>query len=174
MADTLKPLSCPACGKTMEKVFIPSQGINIDICTEGCGGIYFDNREFDKFDEKNEDISEILTKIEGKSFISPNETMTRVCPNCGAKMVKNHSSVKQQIEIDECYTCGGRFLDNSELVKIREEYENNEERDEDIMRYVYQKVGRQLAEQERKFSEISTHDKTYVRKIFDVLTRHKS
>jgi Zn-finger nucleic acid-binding protein len=174
MADTLKPLTCPACGKTMEKVFIPSQGINIDICTDGCGGIFFDNREFDKFDEKNEDISAIIAKIEGKTFSKPNESMTRVCPNCGAKMVKNHSSVKQQIEIDECYTCGGRFLDNSELVKIREEYENNEERDEDILRYVYQKVGHQLAEQERKYSEIGTHDKTYVRKFFDVLTRHRS
>ena len=174
MADTLKPLTCPACGKTMEKVFIPSQGINIDICTDGCGGIFFDNREFDKFDEKNEDISAIIAKIECKTFSKPNESMTRVCPNCGAKMVKNHSSVKQQIEIDECYTCGGKFLDNSELVKIREEYENNEERDEYILRYVYQKVGRQLAEQERKYSEIGTHYKTYVRKFFDVLTRHRS
>lgn len=174
MADTLKPLICPACGKTMEKVFIPSQGINIDICTDGCGGIYFDNREFDKFDEKNEDISEIMAKIEGKTFTTPNETITRVCPNCGAKMVKNHSSVKQQIEVDECYTCGGKFLDNKELIKIREEYENNEERDEDILRYVYQKVGRQLAEQERKYSEITTHNRTYIRKIFDVLTKNKS
>ena len=174
MADTLKPLICPACGKTMEKVFIPSQGINIDICTDGCGGIYFDNREFDKFDEKNEDISEIIAKVEGKTFTAPNESMTRVCPNCGAKMVKNHSSVKQQIEVDECYTCGGKFLDNKELIKIREEYENNEERDEDILRYVYQKVGRQLAEQERKYSEITTHNRTYIRKIFDVLTKNKS
>ena len=40
MADTLKPIKCPACGNTMEKVFIPSAGINLDICTDGCGGIY--------------------------------------------------------------------------------------------------------------------------------------
>ena len=65
-------------------------------------------------------------------------------------------------------------MDNKELIKIREEYENNEERDEDILRYVYQKVGRQLAEQERKYSEITTHNRTYIRKIFDVLTKNKS
>jgi Zn-finger nucleic acid-binding protein len=172
MADTLKPLNCPACGKQMEKIFIPSQGINIDICTEGCGGIYFDNREFDKFDEKHEDISEILAKLEGKKFSDTNETMTRVCPNCGAKMVKNHTSIKKEIEIDECYSCGGKFLDNKELVKIRNEYENNEERDEDILRYVYQKVGHELAEQERRYSEIDKNHKTYIRKLFNVLTRN--
>ena len=49
--DTLETIKCPACGKEMEKVFIKSEGINIDICTEGCGGIFFDNREFDTFNE---------------------------------------------------------------------------------------------------------------------------
>ena len=93
-----------------------------------------------------------------------------VCPSCGAKMVKNHSSIKKEIEVDECYTCGGKFLDNKELVKIRNEYENNEERDEDILRYVYQKVGGELAEQERKYAEIGTGRKTFVRKLFNKLT----
>lgn len=88
MADTLKPIKCPACGNTMEKIFIPSAGINLDICTDGCGGIYFDNREFGMFDESNEDISKILEKVQGKKFAKVNEEMTRVCPNCGAKMVK--------------------------------------------------------------------------------------
>ena len=68
MADTLKTLKCPACGKDMEKVFIPSEGINLDICTQGCGGIYFDNREFQEFDEKDEDISKILEKISNRKF----------------------------------------------------------------------------------------------------------
>ena len=169
MADNLKTLTCPACGKTMEKVFIPSQGINLDICTEGCGGIYFDNREFDKFDEKHEDISEILKKIDGKTFAAVNETMTRVCPVCGAKMVKNHSGINHNIEIDDCYSCGGKFLDNSELIKIREEYENNEQRDEDILRYVYKKIGPKLAEQDEKYANISTR-KTFVRSLFGKLT----
>ena len=87
-------------------------------------------------------------------------------------MVKNHTSIKKEIEIDECYSCGGKFLDNKELVKIRNEYENNEERDEDILRFVYQKVGHELAEQERRYSEIDKNHKTYIRKLFNVLTRN--
>lgn len=150
MADTLKTLNCPACGKAMEKVFIPSQGINIDICTQGCGGIYFDNKEFDKFDEKGEDISTILEKISNKNFEKVNDSIGRNCPNCGAKMVKNSTSIHQNISVDDCYTCGGKFLDNGELQKIRAEYENNEERDLDILKYVYNHVGQDLAEADEK------------------------
>ena len=86
--DTLETIKCPACGKEMEKVFIKSEGINIDICTEGCGGIFFDNREFDKFNEEHEDISLIEEKLKGKTFeaVEDNE---RICPACGGKMVKN-------------------------------------------------------------------------------------
>lgn len=153
MADTLKTLKCPACGCEMEKVFIPSAGINLDICTAGCGGIYFDNREFENFDEKDEDISKIIEKISGKNFAAVDESATRICPNCGAKMVKNHSSVSQKIEVDDCYSCGGKFLDRGELLKIRDEYDTVEERDEDILRYVYREVGQELAETDKRYSE---------------------
>lgn len=170
MVDTLKKINCPACGKLMEKVFIPSQGINLDICMHGCGGIFFDNREFDKFDEQQEDVSEILDELEGKNFVKANENMTRVCPNCGSKMVKNHSSIKNEIEIDECYNCGGKFLDNGELIKIRQEYENNEQRDDDILKYVYKKVGKKLAAQEEDYSNTLNTRKTFVRTLFNKLT----
>jgi Zn-finger nucleic acid-binding protein len=171
MADTLKTLTCPACGKTMEKVFIPSEGINLDICTEGCGGIYFDNREFNDFDEQNEDITKILEKIENKTFDRVSENQTRHCPNCGGIMVKNHSSIKKEIQVDDCYNCGGKFLDNAELVKIREEYESNEERDADILRHVHSHIGVELAEQARRYAEIDPNKDTYVRKLFRFLTK---
>ena len=48
-------------------------------------------------------------------------------------MVKNYSSVKREISVDECYTCGGKFLDNGELRKIRDEYRTAEERGQDVV-----------------------------------------
>lgn len=169
MADSLKVLKCPACGKDMEKVFIPSEGINLDVCTDGCGGIFFDNREFDDFDEKDEDISAILSKIENKEFEKVDTSAVRFCPNCGAKMVKNSSSIHNTIEVDDCYSCGGKFLDRDELVKIRAEYDTADQRDEDILRYVYKNVGQELAELDQAHSEIVPH-KTFVRKLFYKLT----
>lgn len=165
MADSLNTLTCPACGKVMEKVFIPSQGINIDICTNGCGGIFFDNREFDKFDEQHEDVSEILKNITGKSFEPVDSSKDRICPSCGSKMVKNHTSVKGEIEVDDCYVCGGKFLDNDELQKIRAEYENNEQRSVDVLKYVYSTVGKELAEVDDRYVN-SKLDRDLAQKLF--------
>lgn len=164
MADTLQKIKCPACGREMEKVFIPSEGINLDICTQGCGGIFFDNRELDKFDEKDEDISKILEQIDGKDFIKVSEDSVRICPNCGQKMVKNYSSVHNNIEIDECYSCGGKFLDRDELVKIRAEYDTEEDRSEDVLRAVYKTVGQELAEQDRQYAKIKS-DRSLLRSL---------
>ena len=66
MAKNFDEIKCPACQKVMTKVFVPSAGVNVDICLDGCGGIYFDNREFKKMDEESENIDPILNAIQGK------------------------------------------------------------------------------------------------------------
>jgi len=132
MADNFEIIKCPACQKEMKKVFISAKGINVDVCTDGCGGIYFDNREFKHFDEQHENIDEILNVLKDKTFDKTDETKVRVCPYCSTNMVKNYSSINKQVQIDECYTCGGKFLDNGELEKIRGEYLNEEARSADF------------------------------------------
>jgi len=144
MADTLQPICCPACGKIMRKVFIPSEGINVDICVDGCGGIYLDNREFNKFDEQAENIDEILKAVEGKTFEPVDESLPRSCPVCGSRMVKNYASAKREIQVDDCYSCGGKFLDNGELQKIRAQFETEEERAAATMQELYDTVGVKL------------------------------
>lgn len=160
MADTLKPLICPACNKTMDKVFIPTEGINVDICTN-CGGIYFDNRELEHFDENKEDVSKIMEKLEGREFEKVPADIERHCPNCGNKMVKNFSSIDKSIEIDECYNCGGKFLDNSELTKIRAEYETEAERSEDVLQYMYSQIGADLAKADEAYCETKLNRSLY-------------
>lgn len=112
-------MNCPACGKQMQKVFIEDANINVDICTDGCGGMFFDNRELEKFDEEHENADEIFKKIEGKEFTAVDENELRICPICDIPMVKLGG--KNSVQIDVCNKCGGKFLDNGELQKIREE-----------------------------------------------------
>lgn len=144
--DTLDTIICPACGKKMEKIFIKTEGINIDICTNGCGGIFFDNREFDKFNEEHEDITAIENALKNKTFQQIAENIERICPACGATMVKNTTKSGGEVQIDDCYICGGKFLDYGELEKIRKEYINDKARKDDAIKYLYQKVGNELHE----------------------------
>jgi Zn-finger nucleic acid-binding protein len=119
MADTKEIIKCPACGKEMTKVFIDGANISIDICTEGCGGMLFDNRELEKFDEKSENAEEILNKVRGKNFTPVDEKKHRICPVCNSIMVKN-GAANGEVMIDLCNVCGAKFLDHGELERIRE------------------------------------------------------
>ena len=74
------------------------------------------------------------------------DSLPRYCPACGAKMAKNFSSIKKTITVDECYSCGGKFLDHGELSAIRQEYEDDTARTADTMRFVYDEVGMKLNE----------------------------
>lgn len=168
MVDNFKTIKCPACQKEMHKIFVPSEGINVDVCVDGCGGVYFDNREYKQFDEQHENIDEICKALEGKEFIKVDGSLPRTCPVCGARMVKNHTSVKQQIQIDECYSCGGKFLDRGELINIRSEYVTEEERSADVVRKVYDTVGYDLKMLELNSMELK-QKRSVFKRLFDKL-----
>lgn len=166
MADNHETLKCPACQKVMTKVFVPKEGVNIDICLDGCGGMWFDNREFKYFDEQNENIDEISEAIKGKTFEKVDESNHRSCPACGARMAKNYSSIKKEIQIDECYSCGGKFLDNSELEKIRAEYATEAERSQDTIKFMYDTVGVKLQALREEQQELAK-SRSPLKKLFD-------
>ena len=153
MADNQEIINCPACGKRMHKVYMSEQNINLDVCVNGCGGIYFDNREFKTVDEPHEDISPLIKALEGKTFKKVDESETRICPVCGMNMVKHYASAKHEVQIDECYGCGGIFLDNGELEKIRAEYATEEERAADAVNELYKKAGVELGEFKAKHEQ---------------------
>ncbi len=125
MSDTIEILTCPACGAEMKKIFIPSKGINVDICTDNCGGIFFDNKEFQQCSSSQEEIPEIKELLEDKNFMPVDESKTRICPTCKTPMAKTKTF---GIQIDTCYNCGGIFLDNQEFEKIRAQIKPKKQR----------------------------------------------
>ncbi len=137
-------IKCPACGCEMEKVYMPDANVFLDVCVNGCGGIYFDNREFDKFDEPHEDITPLKKVLDNKQFKSVDTTAERICPVCGNIMVKNYASSRHQVQVDECYHCGGKFLDHGELNFIRSQYTTSKERTEDVIKELKAAVGMDL------------------------------
>ena len=146
MKDTQETLFCPACGKDMKKIKMRKEGVFLDVCINGCGGIYFDNRELEKFDENSEDISDLVAAYEGKTFKKVDQDIDRVCPCCGGNFVKNFVSAKREIQIDDCYNCGGKFFDHEELVKMRAQYGNTQERIDDVVNYIYSNSDGKISE----------------------------
>ncbi len=137
MSDTKENLVCPACGNTMTKIYDEEKGINIDICLNGCGGILFDNRELDKFDENIENADIILKEIENKTFQEVDSSATRICPACKTPMVKMGAGISG-VEIDACNVCGAKFLDNGELEKIRNGIKEDISNIDNILNNLYQ------------------------------------
>ncbi len=123
MGDTIKQIICPACGTEMQKVFIPEKGINLDICVNGCGGIYLDNKEIQEFSGENENLEEIKSVLANKNFMPVDTKQTRVCPICKIPMTKTFAF---GIEIDTCYQCGGIFLDYGEIEGVRKKFKKRE------------------------------------------------
>ncbi len=167
MADNDKKIIvCPACGCEMEKVFIPEAGVNLDVCVNGCGGIYFDNTEFKKFDEPHEDISPLKKILENKTFKEVDTKLTRYCPVCGSAMMKNYSGVSQEVEVDECYCCGGKFLDHGELEKIRSLNSAENALFGDMVKTLYDNVGLELEKEKNRQNNFSNRFNTIARIIF--------
>ena len=115
MTDTMETVNCPACGKIMQKVLVQG-GFAIDVCVDGCGGMFFDNKEIQELNDSENDIAEIKKLLSGKAFVPVDETLVRTCPACGTKMTKTRAL---GVQIDTCYNCNGIFLDNGEFELVR-------------------------------------------------------
>ena len=111
-------MKCPRTGKQLEPVVV--DGIEIDLSL-GCGGVWFDRFELDKFDEIHEKAGAVLIE-HMQQFHKPllNPGVRLKCPkDPDVVMMRRYYSPKQQIEIDECPQCGGVWLDAEELSEIR-------------------------------------------------------
>jgi hypothetical protein len=120
-------MNCPACNKELFEV--EAGEIKVDVCKQGCGGIWFDNFELEKVDEKHEAAGEELLETSGRAKGPVVNENKRNCPRCeNITMIEHFSGAKQKVLIDECPQCGGVWLDCGELGEIRETYPTEAER----------------------------------------------
>lgn len=166
MADNREEIYCPACGKVMEKVFMSNQGCSLDVCTEGCGGIFFDPNELQYFDEECENIDDLKEVLKNKTFEKVDESEIRVCPLCGNNMVKNYVSAKEKVQIDECYNCGAKFFDYGELDRMREEFSTEQDRRQDFLSKNYDEIGAKIDGLELQ-NQINKNNRSKFLKILD-------
>ncbi|MCF7840791.1 MAG: zf-TFIIB domain-containing protein [Candidatus Marinimicrobia bacterium] len=118
---------CPACNNTLTVKTIGD--LEVDVCENGCGGIWFDLLELKKVDEPHESVGEGLLDIPHDPDVKVDYDAKRECPRCeGMTMLRHFYSIKRAVEIDECPNCGGIWLDAGELAQIRSLFQSEAEK----------------------------------------------
>ena len=145
-------LICPACGNGLTEVTISD--IKVDICKGGCGGVWFDNFELEKFVEQHEHAGDEVVDIEKDSNVGVDCEGRRNCPRCSdITMTRHFFTVKRKVAIDECASCGGVWLDAGELRDIREAFPTEEDRDKAFDEYFEDVFGERLRQEKVKTEE---------------------
>ncbi len=109
---------CPACNKVMvEEDF---GGVHVDVCRNGCMSMWFDWGELGKLDEHSEGFGELLEDALAAPRVHDEGRGKLNCPKCGIPMYLHKYSRAQEVNVDECVSCGGFFLDSGELSLIRD------------------------------------------------------
>lgn len=118
-------MNCPVCDKNMiEQDF---GGVKPDVCKNGCKSIWFDWFELAKLDEKNEGYGEALKEAAAYPRANDANRPPLNCPKCGVRMHSHKYQHAREVNVDECYNCGGFFLDSGELGAVRETHMTEQE-----------------------------------------------
>jgi hypothetical protein len=136
-------MDCPACGHELTE--IPAGPVKAEACGGGCGGLWFDQLELLKLDQRNETVDPAVFDVERAGNVSVSEE-PRTCPRDGSIMMRFYYSPKRQVQVDHCPECGGHWLDAGELDAIRRLYASPEERAAHLTEIVQARFGDELDE----------------------------
>jgi len=121
-------MNCPVCDKEMVEADFGN--VKVDACRNGCRGIWFDWLELSKLDEKNEGLGNALKEALVYPRYNETDRERLKCPKCGTPMHAHKYESSKEVNVDECYSCGGFFLDSGELKVIRDTFMSEQEETE--------------------------------------------
>ena len=137
-------MNCPACASPLETLNV--DGLAVDVCRTGCGGIWFDNFELQRVDALDEKLGSALAHMEfnPNAVVLPNK---RPCPKCvGFTMLQHKFSREKPVLVDECPNCGGIWLDGGELAEIRQPVATKDERQQKTQSFFNHLLAKELAQ----------------------------
>jgi Zn-finger nucleic acid-binding protein len=121
-------MECPVCGKSM--VACNFGAAHVDVCASGCKSLWFDCYELAKLDEHDEGAGFALAEALRNPRDNSSDRGPLRCPKCAIPMFQHLYQRSKEVNIDECYNCGGFFLDSGELHQIRDTYMSKIERED--------------------------------------------
>lgn len=113
-------MKCPACDRKLAPMKVGS--VLLDVCQDGCGGVWFDAAELKKVSAEQHGCSGRIVKVKSKLDLPVDPASTRQCPRCaGIALERRLYSLGTGVEMDCCPQCAGIWLDHGELEVIQEE-----------------------------------------------------
>jgi uncharacterized protein len=107
-------MKCPACKNELRQR--NAGNMMLDVCLGGCGGIWFDQDELNRVSAM---AATSLHTIWALKMGKVELTEPRICPRCAGQVLERKwFSDEKTVEIDQCPTCGGIWLDDGEFSKI--------------------------------------------------------
>jgi len=136
-------VNCPACARELNPM--TAGGVTVDVCDGGCGGLWLDKRELDHFDEPHESAGEALLAVHRGAGVTVDLDRRPTCPHCeGIVLMRHFFSPRFELEVDACPSCGGFWLDHGELGRIREQFDDDEQRREATERFLAENLAPHL------------------------------
>jgi Zn-finger nucleic acid-binding protein len=101
--------------------------VEIDFCTDGCKGIWFDEGELKKV-RTSETEDETISEIQGQFVPKPKQEAinedSKMCPRCNVELYRYNWDMKSDIFLDSCEQCNGMWVDAGELKGMNEYLKN--------------------------------------------------
>jgi uncharacterized protein len=144
-------VDCPVCSNVMTKM--EAEGVTVDVCAGGCGGIWFDWFELARVDEADESAGEKFLEVDRDPNLQVDLSKRIRCPRDQEIMMRHFHSVKRGALVDECPKCAGFWLDAGELATIRTEFATDEERKQAAQEYFAELFDPDLAVERAKTME---------------------
>ncbi len=120
-------MNCPACTHPLTEITV--EGVTVDVCQGGCGGIWFDNFELAKFDEPHESSAWEQVLVSVDPHVVVDYQAKRRCPRCAVPMMRQFCTPQRRAQVDVCPQCAGNWLDTGELAQVRAEFRAKANRD---------------------------------------------
>jgi len=127
-------MHCPACESKLNEVDLC--GLRVDLCQNGCGGIWFDRFELNQTSKIHAELIQSLFKASTSKHTERIKTKKRQCPKDKTIMQQHFYSIKKEVEVDTCPCCAGIWLDHNELESIQNQYANMSEKEEEANRFI--------------------------------------
>ncbi len=131
------------------------------------GDLGLDQGELARLDETNEGVGAALAAALRSDHDNQKKRGPINCPRCGIPMHQHQYERAREVNVDECFNCGGFFLDSGELTEIRDHHMSDAEvaayADQlagDVPQYVAEQ--KKLAAQKERLAAIQaiTHELT--------------